>query len=125
MSRKVVVTAERSHQWWVLESAEAGVVSQCRRLDQAADEVREAIAYQLGVPEDDLDIEVVPTLPAEFQAEAQAARDLRQAAQDANTAAAAHSRAAARILAEAGLPLRDVGAIMGVSHQRAAQLLAG
>lgn len=125
MSRTVTVTAERGTNWWVLECVEAGSVSQCKRLDQAADEMREAIAHQLGLAEDGFEIEVVPILPAAYRQEVEAAEAARAAAQEANSAAASHSRAAARALAEAGLSMRDVGTVMGVSHQRAAQLIAG
>jgi hypothetical protein len=53
------VTAERGRtDVWVLEQTELGCVSQCSRLDQAADEMREAIAYQSGEPEDDIEVEV-------------------------------------------------------------------
>ena len=42
MSRKTfTVTAERGRgPWWVTECAEAGCVSQVRRLDQVADDIR-------------------------------------------------------------------------------------
>lgn len=125
VTRHVTVTAERGTNWWVLESTEAGSVSQCKRLNQAADEMREAIAHQLDIPEDSFVIDVVPILPDTYRAEAEAADQSRRVAQDANTAAAAHSRAAARALADAGLSVRDIGTVMGISHQRAAQLLAG
>ena len=61
--RTVIVTAERAEKWWVLECVEAGSVSQCKRLDQVDEEMREAIAYQLGIPEDSFAIEVEPILP--------------------------------------------------------------
>lgn len=124
MTRHVTVTAERGTNWWVLECAEAGSVSQCKRLGQAADEMREAIAHQLRIPEDGFVIDVVPVLPDTYRTEALAAEQSRKEAQEANSAAAAHARAAARALAAAGLSVRDIGTVMGISHQRAAQLLA-
>ena len=68
MSRRTFsVTAERGRgPWWVTECAEVGAVSQVRRLDQAADDIREAIAYLSGLPEDSFDIEVAPVLPDAF-----------------------------------------------------------
>ena len=59
MSRKTfTVTAERGRgPWWVTECAEAGCVSQVRRLDQVADDIREAIAYQTGLSADEFDID--------------------------------------------------------------------
>ena len=52
------------------------------------------------------------------------AAELRSESSRANTAAAEEVRAAARELADSGLPQRDIGRLLGVSHQRAAQLLA-
>ena len=59
--QRFVVTAEPTpHGWWVLEAPEVGAVSQTRRLEQAADEMREAIAHLAGLPEAEVDIEVCP-----------------------------------------------------------------
>ncbi len=62
-------------QVWVLES-ELGAVSQVRRLDQAADEMREAIAYLAGVPENEVVIEVHPVLPDAYSTSANRADEL-------------------------------------------------
>lgn len=124
MSRRTfTVTAERGRgPWWVTECAEVGAVSQVRRLDQAADDIREAIAYLSGLPEDSFGIEVAPVLPAAFWEAMRGAEDQRTAAAAANRAAAELNQRAARVLRDEGLTLRDVGHLMGVSHQRAAQL---
>ena len=125
MARHVTVTAERGTKGWVLECVEAAVVSRCTRLSQASDAMREAIANQLGLPPDGFLIDVVPLLPGSFAAEMAAAEECRQAAHAARAAAAAHWRAAAQALADAGLSHRDIGALMGFSHQRAGQLVVG
>ena len=124
MSRRTfTVTAERGRgPWWVTECAEAGAVSQVRRIDQAADDIREAIAYLSGLPEDGFDIEVTPVLPDAFWEAMRGAEDQRDVAAAANRAAAELNQRAARVLRDEGLTLRDVGHLMGVSHQRAAQL---
>lgn len=124
MSRRTfTVTAERGRgPWWVTECAEVGAVSQVRRIDQAADDIREAIAYLSGLPEDGFDIEVTPVLPDAFWEALRAAQGQRDVAAAANRAAAELNQRAARVLRDEGLTLRDVGHLMGVSHQRAAQL---
>lgn len=124
MSRRTfTVTAERGRgPWWVTECAEVGAVSQVRRIDQAADDIREAIAYLSGLPEDGFDIEVTPVLPDAFWEAMRGAEDQRDVAAAANRAAAELNQRAARVLRDEGLTLRDVGHLMGVSHQRAAQL---
>jgi len=86
--------------------------------------IREAIAFVAGVPEDSFEIEVVPVLPDEFLREQDSMLEIRARAKLLNSLAAEHARTAARTLADAGLPMRDIGTIMGISHQRAAQLVA-
>lgn len=121
--RSFTVTAERGRgPWWVTECAETGSVSQVRRLDQVADDMREAISYQTGLPEDAFDIEVVPVLPQSYIEAASTMTEQRQEAARAQRGAADAARVAARALRAAGLTLRDIGTVMGVSYQRAAQL---
>ncbi len=48
----------------------------------------------------------------------------RAAGSEAARVAAATRREVAELLRAEGLPLRDVGALIGVSHQRVSQLLA-
>lgn len=118
------VTAEHTASgWWVLEAPDVGAVSQTRRLDRAADEMREAIAHLAGVPEDEVDIEVIPVVPEEVRQAMRKAAVLRSEAQRANRDAAAEARRAARTLHAAKFTYRDIGAVMGVSHQRAEQLV--
>lgn len=123
MSRRFTVTATRGRTgWWVTECAEVGAVSQVRRLDQAADDIREAIAWLAHLPEQQVDIEVVPVLPDELSRQITAAKQAQAAADQARHRAAQESREAARALREAGLTLRDVGNLLGISFQRAGQL---
>jgi transcriptional regulator with XRE-family HTH domain len=121
--RHVTVTAERSGTWWVLECAESGSVSQSKRLSQVDAEMREAIAYQLGIPIDqfEIDLEIIP--PQEYRELAAVADRLRDQAETASREAALVYRRAARTLAEQKLSVREIGTVMGISHQRAHQLL--
>lgn len=118
------VTAERTAGgWWVLEQAELGAVSQVRRLDQAEAEMREAVAHLAGEPEEAVEIMVQPILPEEIRRQQREAREARETAEETNRRAAAINRRLAHSLADSGMPLRDIGRIMGVSHQRAGQLV--
>lgn len=117
------VTAERTPGgWWALEAPEVGAVSQARRLDQVADEMREAIAFLADVPEESVEVDVVPLIPDDAREAMEHAAKLREDMQRANREAAQESRRAAHVLAKAKFPVRDIGRVMGISHQRAAQL---
>ena len=125
MLRTVTVTAERSGRWWVLEAPEAGAVSQCRCLSQADDEMREAIAYQLGVSADSFNIQVDVIPPQTYLAEMAAAETLRDEAERLGRAStAAKGRAAKTLAHDYGLSVRDIGQVMNISYQRAQQLVA-
>ena len=117
------VTAERTAKWWVLQAAEApGAISQVARLDQA-DQIKEAIAFVTGEPEDRIQIDLRPVLPAAAEEARERAIQYREEAARLNSQAAYFSRLAAHDLADAGLTVRDIGTILGVSYQRAHQLL--
>jgi hypothetical protein len=123
---RYTVTAERGRRWWSLQCVEhPGALSEVARLDQADDAMREAIAFVAQVDPGSIEIDLRPAVPDEVGGHVRAAAHFREQAQRANREAARESRAAARVLREAGLSVRDVGTVLGVSHQRAHQLLAG
>jgi len=119
------VTAERSGKWWALQAVEApGALSQVSRLDQAGD-IIEAIAFITGEPEDSVSIRVTPVMPEHVQDALREAEELREASRIAQHDAAEKSRRAARALRdELHLTVREVGTMLGVSYQRAHQLLS-
>lgn len=79
MAKTHTVTAERgTSDVWVLECAELGTVLQAKRLAHAADEMREAMAYQAGVSPGELHImlEVIfPSTIAELKTRADTQRE--------------------------------------------------
>lgn len=118
------VTAEHTRSgWWALEASEVGAVSQTRRLDRAEAEMREAIAFLADVPESEVEVEVIPVIPDEVREAMRNSEALRSEAQKANREAAAEARRAARTLHAAKYTYRDIGTVLGVSHQRAEQLV--
>lgn len=120
------VRTVRSGNWWAITvPALPGVFSQARRLDQVAAMAREAIAMMLSVTTDrigriELDIEP----PGAAASVIETMHDAIAAARAADEEAAAARREAARLLRRAGLPMRDVGHLLGISHQRVSQILA-
>lgn len=117
-------TATREGSYWLVQCHQHPAVhSTVRLLSQAVEQQRLAIATFLGVPEAWITVDVKPVVPAVVEEHLARARKFRQEAAWANHAAAQESRAAARGLADAQLSLRDIGTILGVSFQRAHQLV--
>ena len=120
------VEVVRSGNWWAISvPALRGVFSQAKRLDRVEKTAREAIAMMLDVDESEVGpIEVDVTPPA---GTAELLDEARRSASIASDAAAAAARArleAAQLLSRAGLPTRDIGELLGVSHQRVSQILS-
>ena len=118
-------TAVRYDKVWVVTCDQhPSAVSTVTRLADAAEHQREAIAFVAQVPEDSVEVTVTARLSPEVREHMARAAALREQAAEANHAAATEARAAATSLAGAGIPLRDVGTILGVSYQRAHQLVS-
>ncbi|MEL4183553.1 hypothetical protein MTQ17_09960 [Corynebacterium bovis] len=119
------VTAQRgTGPVWVLECQELGAVSQTRRLDRAAEEMREAIAYLAKLDESEISIDVVPVLAAELTDLQRQAEEQRRAAETAHRNAARATRELVKRMREQGYTLRDIAMILGVSHQHVGTLAA-
>ena len=120
------VEVVRSGQWWAIKVPQLeGVYSQCRRLDQVAQNAREAIGLMLNVDEREVgELEVVVTPPDNAATTLRRLEASSIAADEANRVAiTARQEAIERLRAE-GLPLRDIGQLVGISHQRVSQLLS-
>lgn len=117
-------TAQRDGSWWAIRVAELpGVFSQARRLDRVEYMARDAISLLLEVEPGSFDVVVREHLDARTR---RAVDDAVQARDDAlrqQRLAASKSRSAALALKRQGLPQRDIGRLLKLSHQRVAQLL--
>lgn len=127
MSKTVFnVTAERTSRGvWTLVEPTLGAVSEVRSLAHAAADMVEPVAYLAGLPESEVEINVVPALPVEISERLEQVESARREAEEANSRAASEYRAAVRALHDDGVTYRDIGALLGVSHQRVAQLAKG
>lgn len=84
--------------------------------------VRDLVVAMTRATPDSFSLEVATRLPEEVQEQIRKAAQLRAEAGCAQSEAAAEIRIVARQLVDACTPLRDVGKLLGVSHQRAHQL---
>jgi hypothetical protein len=115
---------ERDGRFWLVWVVELERATQARHLGEVEFMARDMIALMLEIEPDSFELVVDLVLPTDVRENVEAAERLREESARANRAAADAARAAARGLADAGLPLRDIGIALGVSRQRAHQLLS-
>lgn len=123
---KLTAKAERSEKWWAVEVPEIpGLFTQARRLDQVPAMVKDAAALMTGQPEDSFQVIMqVHVHNAALQALVREALAKSAEAARLQAEASEKTRTAARCLAQdEGLTVREIGEVLGVSHQRAHQLL--
>ena len=118
------VIATQEERFWLLSVPELDVVTQARALDRAEATVRDLIAVWLDVPADSFAVEVEPRLDDEWIRLLRETRDARSTADKASARASELLRTSVTTLHDAGLSAREVGSLVGISHQRVQQLLA-
>lgn len=117
------VQVRRGDRFWLVDVPAIGHVTQARHLREVDTMARDLISLTLDVEPESMDLDVVIEQPPAVAAHLRRAAELRDQEAQARHEAAAELRAAARELRDAGLPLRDVGEVLGVSYQRAHQLV--
>jgi hypothetical protein len=125
MTTTYAATASREGKWWMVRIPELDGLTQARRLNDAGLMAREWIAAARDVPLDDVAVTVtVDRVGGVAVAEALAVIATERAAAAAlERKAAAATAALAKALADEHVPVRDIGAALGVSFQRAHQLV--
>jgi hypothetical protein len=120
------VTATRETDWWSLVAVDVDrreVASQARRLDQADAAIREAIALVLDVDTDTFDVDITPDLShIEVSGGTLEALELRRDLADLADRARRQTPAAVAELRQAGLTVRDVAQLLGVTPSRVSQI---
>jgi predicted RNase H-like HicB family nuclease len=118
----VVVT--REGKWWMVHIPEIDGLTQARRLEEAPKMAREYIAVTLDLPlsQVSVSVSVIDVDGVNVTAEVERLESERAAAEAARQRVADDTRRLARTLASKKVPVRDIGEILGVSHQRAHQL---
>ncbi len=119
-------TCHRSGRWWAIEIPEVaeGAYTQARRLDDVEHMVRDLLSLMLEVPEDSFRVVVKPELGPELDATVDRARRARERADGAQREAAEANTAAVTALLGLSLSMREAGQLLGLSHQRVAQIAA-
>jgi len=120
------VTATRDGNWWSLIAVDVEgreVASQSRRLERADAAIREAIALVLDVDQDSFDVELVPTLDHPgVSDETLELLDLRRELARLGERSRRLTPQAVAELRAAGLTVRDVAELLGVTPSRVSQI---
>ena len=125
MTTTLQATARKDGRWWTVQCVEyPGAISQVARLDQAVEHITEAVAFVAELDPAAFTVEVHPVLSDEILQELATFRRLRDEARAADAQARELVRAAARAMRQEGLTVRDIGAVLDVSYQRAHQLVS-
>jgi predicted RNase H-like HicB family nuclease len=119
------IHARRDGAWWTLDVPELrGVYSQSKRLDQAEDAIREVIegVYDRAPDTYDLTVKVDDPVIAEL-IDAQATM-WAQLDEMIETFRVQQRATVEKLRSDMKFPMRDVGRLLDVSHQRVAQIVA-
>lgn len=116
----------RDGHWWMIHVPEVDGLTQARHLADAERMARELVAVTLDTPVDDVTVSISSIVVEGEDVDAAVAevRQIRAEADRLQVLAAQRSAELARRLNAQGVPLRDVGAALGVSYQRAHQLVS-
>ncbi len=127
MSRRTyTVVAERADGWWAIRVPDVrGAHSQARRLEQVPEIARDAIAAVLDVDAGSFELRLEPQLGLAAATSLASLADARRAAEEAQTRLRQVAADAAAELLASGLSMRDAGELLGISHQRVAQIAHG
>lgn len=114
----------RDGRFWLIHVPEIDYYTQARNLGEIEPMTRDLIALAADVEPDSFELDVDIAMPDEATEHLRRLEGLRATEARARSEAAAELRAAAFVLKESGIPLRDLGKLLGVSYQRAGQLTA-
>lgn len=123
--KRYTARVTRDDRFWLIHVPEIDRFTQARHLREVESMARDLIAVMEDVEPDSFGLDVTIEAPASVAAHLRLAEELRITEARARAAAAAEVRAAAVELQQSGVPLRDIGRLLGVSFQRAGQLVKG
>ena len=119
------VDVTREGKWWMVAIPELDDLTQARRIGEAELMAREVIALRTGAALDDIEVDMHIDVDdiSDAGARAEKIRAERREAERLEQQALTESKALARELADRNVPVRDIGELLGVTFQRASQLV--
>ena len=119
------VDVTREGKWWMVAIPELDDLTQARRIGEAELMAREVIALRTGATLDDIEVDMHIDVDdiSDAGARAEKIRAERREAERLEQQALTESKALARELADRNVPVRDIGELLGVTFQRASQLV--
>jgi len=118
------VTAEcerKAGQWWVKVPALGDLMISSRRLDLAAEQIKDMISEKEGVERCDVILKVETTIPG-IMCDLEAAQEKMRESLRLQEQASKEVRDVVARLRTEGLSMRDIGVLLKISPQRVAQL---
>ncbi len=115
----------RGDVFWLVHVPEIDHYTQARNLGEVESMARDLIAVMKEIDPQSFTLEVSVELPDEVTVHLKRSQALRQESDRTKHLAAQEVRVAAKELRERGLTVRDIGAALAVSYQRAHQLISG
>ena len=117
---------ERDGKWWMVRVPKINGVSQARSLAEAGKMAHNLVAGTLGADPASFDIDLVIDQVGDVagvSAEVATIKALREQAARKEREATTRAGALAKRLADEGVTMRDIGSMLGVTFQRAHQLV--
>ncbi|MDV7991615.1 HicB family toxin-antitoxin system [Rhodococcus sp. IEGM 1374] len=126
MSTTYKVEVTRDGKWWMISIPELDALTQARRIDDVPVMARELIALETGVALTDVAIEQrieLVTGGEDLAARVRTIREHRARLSEEEARVQTEMADFAKELAAADVPVRDIGSLLGVAHQRVSQLV--
>lgn len=120
-----IVSATPVGKYWHITVAGVGGATQARSPREIEPMARDFIAVSNDLAPHDISLTIERQLPVTVSQHLERATQLRTTAEQARKQAAEEWRAAALELKASGMTVRHIGDALGISHQRAQQLIKG
>lgn len=122
----ITYTVTREGKWWMIEIPSLDGLTQARRLSEVDDMARDYCAVALDQPHSQVEVECTAIVVdgLDVLAERRRIEGLHAEAERLEKESMHKRMVLAKTLVDDDVPLRDIGEVIGVSHQRVAQLVS-